>query len=123
MPDLAGRGPIGQKAEKQPKKPRKPLPKISAKRKAHKAAEAATGGTEHMLAVKRLPCVCCGHPPPSEAHHVKDKGPRSDFRTIPLCPACHTGPNGYHKAKKSWRAKYGRDCDLLPRVADMLKTL
>jgi hypothetical protein len=114
------KGPLGQKAPKQAAKPRKALPKVSAKMKAHKAAERATGGTEHMLAVKGLPCICCGHPPPSEAHHVKDEGKRSNFRVIPLCQPCHTGPNGYHKAKKQWRARYGRDCDLLPRVDALL---
>lgn len=74
-----------------------------------------------MLAVKALPCICCGATPPTEAHHVRDDGKaRSDFRVIPLCYECHRGPQGYHAAKKSWRAKYGRDCDLLNHVADKL---
>jgi len=38
MPDLAGRGALGQKQFKPPKKPRKPLPKQSAKRKAYLAS-------------------------------------------------------------------------------------
>lgn len=121
MPDLANRGPLGLKGEKTARKPPRPIPKISAKRRRHKAAEKAAGAWDHMEAVKRLPCVCCGAPGPSDAHHVCcDKRPRSDFRVIPLCTACHRGSEGYHAAKKSWRAKYGRDCDLLPVVAAMI---
>lgn len=121
MPDLAGRPPLGPKPEKTPRKARKSLPKVSPKKRAHKAAERAAGGLEHMAAVKALPCMCCGAPPFSEAHHVcDDKQPRSDFRVIPLCTACHRGQHGYHTAKKSWRAKYGRDCDMLDEVARLL---
>ena len=121
LTDLAGRPPLGQKARKPPKSPRKAIQRRSAKMTAHKAAEHARGGTDHMMAVKALPCVCCHAPPPSEAHHVKDGGKaRSDFRVIPLCYECHRGQHGYHNAKRSWRARYGLDCDLLPIVDAML---
>jgi len=122
MGDLAGRPPLGLKQPKADKPQRKPLPKVSAKKRAHKATEKAAGAWDHMARVKALPCICCGAPPISEAHHVKDDGkPRSDFRVIPLCQPCHTGPNGYHKAKRSWRERYGRDCDMLGRVAETIK--
>ena len=121
MVDLAQRGPLGQKAPKPAKGPRKPISKRSPKMQAHKAAERAQGGTEHMMAVKALACICCSAPPPSEAHHVLDDSKaRSDFRVIPLCFDCHRGATGYHTAKKSWRALYGRDCDMLPEVARLL---
>ena len=114
MPDLAGRGPLGPKAPKQPKGPRKPIPRISAKKRAHKAAEKASGAWEHMAWVKAHPCAACGAPGPSEAHHVTGDGkPRSDLRVIALCPPCHTGPSGYHKAKKAWVAKHGPDYGFL----------
>ena len=120
------KGALGLKPHKaeriEPEPPRKTIPKISARKRAYKATERALGAWEHMAAVKALPCICCGAVGPSEAHHVlDDKQPRSDFRVIPLCTACHRGPHGYHTAKKSWRAKYGRDCDLLPEVARLLK--
>lgn len=112
---------MGLKAPKEARQPRKPIPKISAKKSRHKAAEKALGAWEHMAAVKALPCICCGAEAPSEAHHVTgDKMPRSDFRVIPLCCACHRGPDGYHNAKRAWVARYGRDCDMLARVAAML---
>lgn len=122
MVDLAGRGPLGQNPEKQPAKPRKPIPKQSRKRAAYMRSAARVEGVAHMLAVKALPCICCGHPAPSEAHHVTGDGkPRDDMRVIPLCYACHRGPEGYHNAKRSWVARYGRDCDMLDRVAEMLE--
>ena len=100
---------------------RTPLRKISAKRRSHKAAERGAGAWEHMAAVKALPCITCGCAPPSQAHHVTgDKQPRSDWRVIPLCWACHQGPHGYHAAKTSWVARYGPDYDFLPLVSALL---
>lgn len=121
MTDLAGRGPIGLKTGKPAKRPRKPIPRMSAKKRAHKAAERALGASEHMAWVKSLPCICCGAVAPSEAHHVTgDKMPRSDFRVIPLCYACHRGAEGYHNAKRAWVKRHGPDYMLLDAVASML---
>jgi hypothetical protein len=98
-----------------------PMRQRSRKRQAYMASQERAEAVQHMLAVKALPCIACGAAPPSEAHHVTGDGkPRDDLRVIPLCPACHRGPNGYHLAKRAWVARHGRDCDLLPRVAEML---
>jgi hypothetical protein len=105
------RGPMGLKGDKQPAKTRKPIPKVSAKKAAHKATERALGAADHMAWVKSHPCCACGAAGPSEAHHVTGK--RSDFRVIALCQPCHTGPNGYHKAKRSWRERHGPDTGFL----------
>ena len=121
MPDLARRGPIGLKTGRPAKRPRKPIPRMSAKKRAHKAAERALGASDHMEWVKGLPCICCGAVAPSEAHHVTgDKMPRSDFRVIPLCYACHRGAEGYHNAKRAWVKRHGPDYMLLDAVASML---
>ena len=121
MPDLAGRGPLGPKAPKEARQTRKPIPTKSAKKLATEAAERALGAWEHMAQVKALPCICCGAVSPSEAHHVTgDKMPRSDFRVIPLCYACHRGPEGYHNAKRAWVKRHGPDYMLLDAVASML---
>jgi hypothetical protein len=97
------------------------LKPVSAKRRARKATEKAAGAWEHMARVKALPCIACGAPPPSSAHHVTgDKQPRSDWRVIPLCYECHQGPQGYHAAKRSWVAKHGPDYLLLDRVQQLL---
>lgn len=111
MTNLAGLPPLGQKTGKTGPKPRKPIPKISAKKRAHKAAERALGAWGHMAWVKTQDCCACGAPGPSEAHHVTGK--RSDLRVIALCQPCHTGPEGFHKAKKSWRARHGPDTGFL----------
>ena len=115
------KGPMGQKAPKPPAKSRKAIPKQSAKRKAYMASQARVDGLAHMGRVKGLDCICCGHPPPSHAHHVTgDNKPRDDMRVLPLCYECHQGPNGYHAAKRSWVARHGPDYLLLDEVAKML---
>lgn len=99
-----------------------PMKRQSAKRRAYRASKEGREGLEHMRRVKGLPCVCCGAPPPSEAHHCRSDGmARDDFKTIALCPACHRGPNGYHMAKRSWEAKYGPDHGFLPLVEEVLR--
>jgi hypothetical protein len=76
----------------------------------------------HMGRVKELDCVACGAPGPSQAHHCTGGGMRrDDFKTIPLCYACHQGPEGYHARKKPWVAKYGPDHGFLEHVAELLK--
>lgn len=101
---------------------RKPLRPLSAKRARRKAREKSGGAWAHMAAVKELPCMVCGAPPPSQAHHVTGDGqPRSDWRVIPLCYDCHQGPSGYHMAKRSWVARNGPDHEMLADVADLLR--
>ncbi len=99
-----------------------PLRKRSPKRAAYMASAERKDGVAHMLAVKALPCICCGHPPPSYAHHVTgDKQPRNECRVLPLCYECHQGKNGYHAAKASWVAKHGPDYGLLNKVQELLR--
>ena len=120
MPDLAGRGALGQKQPKPPKKPRKPLPKQSAKRKAYLASPERAEGKAHMARVAKLPCLICGSWP-VEVHHLPD--PRSDIRVIPLCPQHHRreyGPGAYHYSRRTFNAAHGSDADLLARVAEMI---
>lgn len=81
---------------------------------------------DYMRRVKELPCVICGKPGPSDAHHVicdrygTDKA--SDYDTIPLCRDCHMdGPNAIHRGKASWVAKYGPDHSYLEQVRRMLR--
>ena len=102
--DLAGRPPLGQK---QPKPERG-----TARAKAH------------IEAVKRLPCVICAKPGPSDAHHVFHGryGARkaSDFETIPLCRNHHQGADGIHTNKTLWADRFGFDHEFLAVVADAL---
>lgn len=78
----------------------------------------------HLEAVKRLPCVICQRPGPSDAHHVfhgrYGSGKASDFETIPLCKNHHQGADGIHTNKTLWADRWGFDFEFLPVVADML---
>ena len=40
---------------------------------------------------RKLPCLLCGHPPPSDPAHVRSRGAGGLDRenVIPLCRACH----------------------------------
>ena len=120
MAHLGGKGPLGQKQPKAAKAP-KPMRKVSAKRATYMESPERQANMAHMARVALLPCMCCGCKP-VEVHHVTgDKQLRSDARVIPLCWACHRGPQGYHNAKRAWVAKYGPDYMMLPKVAAMLQ--
>jgi hypothetical protein len=75
----------------------------------------------------RMPCVACGSLP-VEAHHMMNQQhkTRDHMRTIPLCGdwtqkwGCHRGPLSIHRSRKSFRAKYGSEEDMLLRVNAML---
>jgi len=125
--NLLGKPPLGLKPDKaeMPKKPRKPIPRVSRKRAKQKASAEGKAATLHMMRVKILPCVICGKPGPSDAHHVFHGryGTRksNDLQVIPLCKAHHQeGPDAIHNGKETWAEKYGFDYDYLPVVADML---
>lgn len=89
-----------------------------------KVKNGTPAGRRHMACVKMLPCVICGHAPPSAAHHcISDRFSQrksSDFETIPLCWECHQGPHGIHAGKAEWEARNGKDYEFLPVVADQL---
>lgn len=65
----------------------------------------------HLQKVKELPCSVCDAPPPSEAHHVKQ---RRQYTCIALCVDCHRGPvMGWHGQKRMWAIKKMDELDAL----------
>jgi hypothetical protein len=87
--------------------------------------EKAKRDPDRLARVKQLPCVICGAPPPSDAHHCiggrysQRKAP--DSMTIPLCKADHQdGPYAIHNDKAGWEARNGKDTDYLAEVDAML---
>ena len=71
----------------------------------------STAEREHVARVKGLPCVVCGHPGPSEAHHVKQE---SHFYTVALCTDCHRGHrNGWHGQRCMWNLRKMDELDAL----------
>jgi len=74
-----------------------------------------------LAEIRKLPCICCGSPPPSEAHHIKTRGSggKDDFfNLIPLCKLDHTmGENAWHRIGSITFLKR------FPWVADYLRQL
>lgn len=71
---------------------------------------------QHMSRIAQLPCACCGEHG-VHVHHIRDgqgMGQRaSDFLTIPLCPACHQGPQGVHGDRTLMRVYKLSELDML----------
>ena len=92
------------------------------RQKEGKPRNGTAAGLRHMGLVKLLPCVVCGKPGPSDAHHCRSDGMmRDDFKTIPLCKLHHQGDEGYHTQKATWEARYGKDYGFLPLVSKLLQ--
>jgi hypothetical protein len=54
---------------------------------------------EHARKIAALPCVVCGTYDGSEVHEPEQG---MWFISIPLCPACHRGPEGWHGTRLRW---------------------
>lgn len=74
--------------------------------------QATASEKKYMGSVSALSCACCGAPPPSMVHHIReDRGMAqraAHWLTIPLCHSCHQGPQGMHGDKSLLRI-YGVD--------------
>lgn len=77
----------------------------SKNKKAMSASERA-----HVALIKDMACVLCDATAPSEAHEIKQG---SWFLSVPLCPDCHRGQNGWHGTKAYWRIKKMDELDAL----------
>lgn len=58
-----------------------------------------TSERAHVARVKELDCVVCGASGPSEAHEPEQG---LWFISVPLCPECHRGPQGWHGTRLRW---------------------
>jgi hypothetical protein len=61
------------------------------------AAEAA-----HIARIAELPCIVCDAPGPSEVHEPEQG---LWFASMPLCYACHRGPEGWHGTRLRWKLR------------------
>lgn len=77
----------------------------------------------HMDRVASLPCACCGAHG-VHVHHLREgqgmSQRASNWLTIPLCPDCHTGPNGIHGNRSLMRIQKIEEIDLLARTIEAL---
>ena len=71
--------------------------------KSKNSARITAAESEHMAAVKGVPCVVCDAPPPSLAHHVNQG---DHFTTVAVCELCHVGKGGIHGDQSRWRLRY-----------------
>lgn len=53
----------------------------------------------HTARVKEMDCIVCEEPGPSEVHEPEQG---LWFISIPLCWACHRGPDGWHGTRRRW---------------------
>ena len=57
---------------------------------------------EHTAMVAALPCVVCGTYDGSEVHEPVQG---LWYIAIPLCFACHRGPEGWHGTRLRWKLR------------------
>lgn len=57
---------------------------------------------EHNAKVAALPCVVCGTYDGSEVHEPEQG---LWYIAIPLCYACHRGPEGWHGTRLRWKLR------------------
>jgi hypothetical protein len=53
----------------------------------------------HAARIAEMPCVVCDAPGPSEVHEPEQG---LWFASMPLCYACHRGPEGWHGTRLRW---------------------
>lgn len=56
----------------------------------------------HVSRVAALPCVVCGSEEGSEVHEPEQG---LWFASMPLCAACHRGPEGWHGTRLRWKLR------------------
>jgi hypothetical protein len=56
----------------------------------------------HTARVADLPCVVCKAIGPSEVHEPEQG---LWFASMPLCAACHRGPEGWHGTRLRWKLR------------------
>lgn len=72
----------------------------------------------HVQRVKELPCSVCDAPPPSDAHHIKQ---RLHFAVVALCKDCHQGAfNGIHGQARMWAVRKLEEIDALAITIERL---
>ena len=58
--------------------------------------------TAHIARIAELECIICEAPGPSEVHEPEQG---LWFASMPLCAACHRGPEGWHGTRLRWKLR------------------
>lgn len=76
---------------------------------------------ERLDRLHRMPCIVCGYFPVAVHHCVNQEHRKRDhMRTLPMCEFHHVGAFSIHKNRKSFRARYGHEEELLAKVNNLL---
>jgi hypothetical protein len=70
----------------------------------------------HIARVAALPCVVCG----AEGVEVHEPEQGLWWVSVPLCPACHRGPEGWHGTRLRWKLRKVGELDAINRTLEML---
>lgn len=71
----------------------------------------------HVEKLASLPCVVCGDTAGCEIHEPEQG---MWFISIPLCPACHRTPDGWHGTRLRWKL---RKMDELKAINETLRNV
>lgn len=73
----------------------------------------------HVARVADLDCVVCEEPPRSEVHEPEQG---MWWISIPLCPACHRGPDGWHGTRLRWKLRKMTELKAINKTIERLNT-
>lgn len=71
----------------------------------------------HIERVAALPCVVCG----AEGVEVHEPEQGLWFASMPLCPACHRGPDGWHGTRRRWTLRRINELQAINKTIQMLE--
>jgi hypothetical protein len=72
---------------------------------------------EYVRRIAALPCVVCGTYDGSEVHEPEQG---LWFASMPLCPACHRGPEGWHGTRLRWTLRKMTELKAINETVRML---
>ena len=74
---------------------------------------------EHIARIAELDCIVCSAPGPSEVHEPEQG---LWFASMPLCAACHRGPDGWHGTRLRWKLRKVSELSAINQTIKELST-
>lgn len=73
----------------------------------------------HIERIASMDCVVCGATGPSEVHEPEQG---LWFASMPLCSACHRGPEGWHGTRLRWKLRKVSELSAINQTIKELST-
>lgn len=86
-------------------------------RSKNKAAPTAAE-RRHIERLAQQSCVVCDTPGPSEVHEPEQG---LWFASMPLCAACHRGPDGWHGTRRRWTLRRINELQAIDKTHRLLE--